>query len=168
MPQHVGYIDGAWNAQCDICGRTFKNFHLAKAWDESMRCEACWEPRHPQDFIRPIMDVQSPPWARPWIPVLADASLTVIMNTVTPFVQLSYQTTNFPTPTLGVTCFMGMIYNSIAQTYEKVKVTARSDIPPPDPFPSTTFSVTRGQLGTRGQAWAVGDIFTALGGLQPV
>jgi hypothetical protein len=30
-----------------------------------MVCSPCWEPRHPQDFIRPIKERNSVPWTRP-------------------------------------------------------------------------------------------------------
>jgi hypothetical protein len=30
-----------------------------------MTCGACWEPRHPQDFVRVKVDHQTPPWTRP-------------------------------------------------------------------------------------------------------
>lgn len=30
-----------------------------------MVCEADWEPRHPQDFVKGVPDDQAPPWSRP-------------------------------------------------------------------------------------------------------
>ena len=30
-----------------------------------MTCSDCWEPRHPQEFIRPIPDQAKLPWTRP-------------------------------------------------------------------------------------------------------
>ena len=56
---------GDWNAICDLCGSKFKASQLRKAWDQSMRCPTCWEPRHPQEFVRGTQDVQTPPWTRP-------------------------------------------------------------------------------------------------------
>lgn len=56
---------GCWNVLCDVCGFKFKNVDLLKRWDGLMVCKACWEPRHPQDFIRAIPDMQKVPWTRP-------------------------------------------------------------------------------------------------------
>ena len=72
MPQHNWFESGQWNAACDICGRVFKSGKLKLRWDNARACSACWEPRHPQDFIRGIPDDPSVPWARPWIPAFAD------------------------------------------------------------------------------------------------
>jgi hypothetical protein len=30
-----------------------------------MVCSKDWEPRHPQDFVRGITDIQAVPWSRP-------------------------------------------------------------------------------------------------------
>lgn len=30
-----------------------------------MTCHSCWEPRHPQEFVRAKEDKQSVPWSRP-------------------------------------------------------------------------------------------------------
>lgn len=68
MPQHGGYVFGEWNAACDVCGRVFKSDKLSEVWDGSMRCSLCWETRHPQDFVRGVLDDPSTPWARPWVP----------------------------------------------------------------------------------------------------
>ena len=59
------FIKGAWNVICDRCGRQFKKFELRKEWDGLMVCEKDWEPRQPQDFVRGVADVQTPPWTRP-------------------------------------------------------------------------------------------------------
>lgn len=57
-------VVGDWNALCDQCGRKFKASDLRKRWDGFMVCEQDWEPRHPQDFIRPVKDEQRVPWTR--------------------------------------------------------------------------------------------------------
>jgi hypothetical protein len=59
------YIKGAWNVICDMCGKKMKNFELRKRWDGLMVCSKDWEPRQPQDFVRGVADIQTPPWVRP-------------------------------------------------------------------------------------------------------
>lgn len=54
-----------WKAICDRCGFEFKSFQLQKEWTGLMVCKECWEPRHPQDFVKAVTDKQSVPWARP-------------------------------------------------------------------------------------------------------
>lgn len=56
---------GAWNAKCDRCGWKYKNYELRKTWDGFYVCHVCWEPRHPQDFVRGVEDDSSVPWTRP-------------------------------------------------------------------------------------------------------
>lgn len=56
---------GDWNALCDRCGFKFKASELKEEWTGWMVCKECWEPRHPQDFIRGIPDDSSVPWSRP-------------------------------------------------------------------------------------------------------
>lgn len=56
---------GDWNAICDVCGHKFKASQLQKRWDGLMVCSEDWETRHPQEFIRPIKDMQKLPFTRP-------------------------------------------------------------------------------------------------------
>lgn len=59
------YDSGNWNAICSMCGAKFKASELRKHWQGQYRCPSCWEPRHPQDFVRPVADLQTPPWTQP-------------------------------------------------------------------------------------------------------
>jgi hypothetical protein len=68
MPQHTYYVMGQWNVACDVCGRVFKSAHIKTRWDNARVCSACWEPRHPQDFVKAITDNPSVPFARKWVP----------------------------------------------------------------------------------------------------
>lgn len=68
MPQHNFFVMGQWNACCDQCGRVFKSGQLRPRWDNAMVCAQCWEPRHPQDYLRGIPDNMAVPWSRPWVP----------------------------------------------------------------------------------------------------
>jgi hypothetical protein len=53
-----------WNARCSICGAKFKASELVKNWQGLYRCPPCNEPRHPQDFVRGVQDIQTPAWAQ--------------------------------------------------------------------------------------------------------
>lgn len=56
---------GDFNAACDMCGKKFKASMLRKNWMGLMVCERDYEPRQPQDFVRGVADIQTPPWTRP-------------------------------------------------------------------------------------------------------
>ena len=56
---------GTWNASCSMCGHKFKANQLTKNWQGQYRCSRCQESRHPQDFVRAVPDVQTPPWTQP-------------------------------------------------------------------------------------------------------
>ena len=56
---------GTWNATCSLCGSKYKANELKKHWTGWYRCTDCWEPRHPQDFVRGVQDVQTVPWSQP-------------------------------------------------------------------------------------------------------
>lgn len=65
MLRKTYYKPGDWNALCDVCGEKFKASQLMKRWDGLMVCWDDWEPRHPQELIRPIKERNSVPWTRP-------------------------------------------------------------------------------------------------------
>lgn len=56
---------GDYNARCFECGRKFKASQLRKHWEGYYVCSTCWEPRHPQDFVRGTPDTQTPEWTQP-------------------------------------------------------------------------------------------------------
>lgn len=56
---------GDWNAICFVCGKKFKASELKKHWKGYWVCPRDWEPRHPQDFVRAVPDVVTPPWVQP-------------------------------------------------------------------------------------------------------
>lgn len=57
--------EGTWNAVCYQCGRKRKANTLLRYWQGYYVCEEHWEPRQPQDFVRAIPDIQTPPWTQP-------------------------------------------------------------------------------------------------------
>lgn len=63
--QATGYVAGTWNADCDICGFTFRSTQIKLQWDGLRVCNDCHSHRHPQEFLRGVADRQSPPWTRP-------------------------------------------------------------------------------------------------------
>ena len=64
------YEAGQWEAQCDRCGLNYKARQLRREWTGLRVCSGpgtsdCWEPRHPQDYLKGKPDRQAPPWTRP-------------------------------------------------------------------------------------------------------
>lgn len=59
------YDRGNWKCYCDACGRLVKASELRQRWDGFMVDDKCWEPRQPQDFVRGVADIQTPPFTRP-------------------------------------------------------------------------------------------------------
>ncbi len=59
------YLPGSWNAICWSCGRKYKAAELWKRWKGNWVCRSCWEPRHPQEFVRDAPTETAPPWVQP-------------------------------------------------------------------------------------------------------
>jgi hypothetical protein len=90
---------GDYNAICDTCGFKYKASQLRMTWDGFFVCEPCWEPRHPQDFVRSKQDKQRVAISRPDTSILfyettlnasestGDTSINVV--TMTGMVQYS-------------------------------------------------------------------------------
>lgn len=55
---------GDWNATCYRCARKYKASEMMKLWEGFMVCPRCWEPRQPQDFLKPVPDNPSVPWSQ--------------------------------------------------------------------------------------------------------
>ncbi len=56
---------GDWNVVCYECGRKRKASMMKRHWQGYFVCPEHWEPRQPQDFVRGIEDIQTPPWTQP-------------------------------------------------------------------------------------------------------
>jgi hypothetical protein len=54
-----------WLVICDRCGFKYHSMQLKKEWNGLMTCSTCWEPRHPQDFVKAVPEEKTPPWTRP-------------------------------------------------------------------------------------------------------
>lgn len=56
---------GDWNALCSMCGRKRKAGEMVKNWQGMWRCPDHNEPRNAQDFVKNVVDIQTPPWVQP-------------------------------------------------------------------------------------------------------
>lgn len=51
-----GYKPGSWWVECSRCGLDYRAEDIKPEWTGAIVCKSCWEPRHPQDFVRPRRD----------------------------------------------------------------------------------------------------------------
>jgi hypothetical protein len=58
------FAPGDWNVACSMCGRKRKASQMVKNWQGQWRCPEHNEPRQPQDFVRGVQDIQTPPFAQ--------------------------------------------------------------------------------------------------------
>lgn len=65
MPTETHFKIGDYNAICDRCGFEHKASELKEEWTGLMVCVDCWEPRHPQEFVRGVKEDITVPWSRP-------------------------------------------------------------------------------------------------------
>ena len=65
-----GYKHGDCKAVCDQCGQTYDGSALKKRWDGAMVCQGDWEPRQPQDRVRPRAERQTVDNPRPRPPLV--------------------------------------------------------------------------------------------------
>jgi hypothetical protein len=61
----TSFILGDSKGCCDRCGFDFHQSMLRKEWTGAMVCSPCWEPRHPQDLIKPRAEKNNVKDARP-------------------------------------------------------------------------------------------------------
>jgi len=59
------YAPADWNTVCYECGRKRKASELLKHWQGYYVCREHFETRQPQDFVRAVPDIQTPPWTQP-------------------------------------------------------------------------------------------------------
>lgn len=63
MPIRNRHKPGDWLYACQRCGFTKYASEIRKEWTGLRVCRTCWEPRHPQDFVRGVKDDIAPPFA---------------------------------------------------------------------------------------------------------
>lgn len=73
MSRGTYYKPGDWLFICDQCGVEKNASEARLQWDGLRVCRGCWDYRHPQELIRPIIDPVAPPWTRPWVPLFVNA-----------------------------------------------------------------------------------------------
>lgn len=59
------YKAGDHLSTCGRCGFTRYGSQMKKEWTGLVVCPECWDPRHPQDFVRAKADKQSVKDPRP-------------------------------------------------------------------------------------------------------
>lgn len=57
--RNPGYIAGDHWVECMRCGLEYRRSNMKTEWNGSIVCSPCWEPRHPQDFVRGTEDDQA-------------------------------------------------------------------------------------------------------------
>lgn len=60
MSKTFKYIPGDHWVECQRCGQVHRSSKVRKEWTGLIVCSDCWEPRHPQDFVRGVPDNQEP------------------------------------------------------------------------------------------------------------
>lgn len=55
-PRNAGWQAGNHWAECQRCGFEYRQKELKKEWTNLIVCPDCYEPRHPQDFVRAAPD----------------------------------------------------------------------------------------------------------------
>lgn len=110
---------GSWNADCDVCGQTYKAEDLKLRWDGLRCCPNDWELRNPQDFVRGVPDIQAPPWTRP---EPADSFVPVFLCTGNGASAIP----NYAVPNCLIPSFISPLFTPIPP----------EDIPTPPPLPS--------------------------------
>ncbi len=58
-------VPGDWNAVCSMCGAKRKASKMVRNWQGQWRCPQHNESRQPQDFVRGVADIITPPWVQP-------------------------------------------------------------------------------------------------------
>lgn len=59
-PPSPGYRPGLHWVECMRCGFDYRADQIRKEWTGVLVCQQCWEPRHPQDFVRGMTDRITP------------------------------------------------------------------------------------------------------------
>lgn len=79
------FEEGSWNVRCSMCFFKRKASTMVKNWQGLYRCREHDEPRHPQDYVRAVPDVQTPPWTQsPGTDVYATGICTIAGRSAIP------------------------------------------------------------------------------------
>lgn len=114
------YVPGDFWRICDVCGFKKRASQTRKRWDNLIVCDADWEPRHPQDFVRGRKDRQTVPDPRP---EGADTFLGPLCTTTTAAAVAGATTLNVESSVrmtggdrVGVMLASGEIHRAVIQT----------------------------------------------------
>jgi len=58
--KNPGFKSGNYWVTCQRCDFSYRRSEVRKQWDGLVVCKPCWEPRHPQDFVRSVTDTIAP------------------------------------------------------------------------------------------------------------
>ena len=61
----TGFRLGDHNSLCDQCQKKFWASDLREDWRGLYLCDSCFQPRHPQEFLKGHKDDPQVPWTRP-------------------------------------------------------------------------------------------------------
>jgi len=137
------YDIGQWKVNCDQCGATFKSSALRKQWNGLYTCNKCWEPRHPQDFVRAVKDGSPPPWTRGRA---FDTTSTTVPGTLT-------------TTTTSIATVDGSAFSTTYPYYVNIGEGAFQELVKVTNKATNTFTVIRGVVGSP-RAFAANANFT--------
>ena len=84
------YVSGQFNVICDVCSAKIKAGISKQRWDGFRVCPACFEERHPQDFVRARQDKISVPFSRPIPPLVSTYVPYTIFYVVYDYVEPGY------------------------------------------------------------------------------
>jgi hypothetical protein len=59
-PANAGFQAGNHWVNCPRCAFDYRASEMRKEWTGQYVCHKCWEPRHPQDFVRVSRDSIAP------------------------------------------------------------------------------------------------------------
>lgn len=85
------FVLGDYNAVCGECGKKCKASQMKRSWKGYYTCSPCWEPRHPQDFVKGVPAEQPVPWSQP---PPADTFIDSGIPTATPYVPPGWDDPN--------------------------------------------------------------------------
>ena len=97
--RNPGYQPGNhWNT-CQRCGFDIRASDTIEEWTGLLVCESCWEPRHPQDFVRATVESTEPKWPVTGDPanVLVEQGVDIGDNDVTLTANVDAQIQKFDT-----------------------------------------------------------------------
>lgn len=73
------YHKGDFWRICAECGFKYRASQTKKRWDGLIVCDADWEERHPQDFVKGVIDRQNVPDPRPEAVMISIGPLSTTM-----------------------------------------------------------------------------------------